>query len=434
MNKENSNKKRRNIWICMIAAVVCVCIAVVCILNFGGSNSYVLAAAVYPDDVDRSEAVTEAVFYSDDFKDYLKSTLPEMLDTSDGENAVYSPLNLYMALVMLSEITEGESRQQVLDLLGASDEESALDSAGALWRASYRDESELTCLPANSLWLRNGETGYDQETIDLLAKELYCSVFSGETGTEAYNKALRDWINKETKDLLKESADKLEMDANTVMTLVSTIYYKANWQSEFSAEGTETATFHGSSSDTECDFMHSYNSGVYYAGENFGAVTLALEGGDNMWLILPDEDSSAENVINSEDLYDMLCDGQEWENSKIAMIDLKIPKFDIMAETDLEESLPELGITDVFDPMVSDFSPIIDDSSDICVSDATHCARVKIDEEGIEAAAYTEIEINDTAMRPEDEEIEFILDRPFIFVITGADGTALFAGVVNNME
>ena len=36
-----------------------------------------------------------------------------------------------------------------------------------------------------------------------------------------------------------------------------------------------------------------------------------------------------------------------------------------------------------------------------------------------------------TALIEEPETVDFTLDRPFLFVITGIDGAPLFAGVVN---
>lgn len=65
------------------------------------------------------------------------------------------------------------------------------------------------------------------------------------------------------------------------------------------------------------------------------------------------------------------------------------------------------------------------------VSDIQHAARVAVDEEGVVAAAYTlamvEAQCGTTSDAP---EIDFILDRPFLFVITGSDNLPLFAGVV----
>ena len=55
---------------------------------------------------------------------------------------------------------------------------------------------------------------------------------------------------------------------------------------------------------------------------------------------------------------------------------------------------------------------------------------MRIDEEGVEAAAYTIMAICGAGMPPE-EEIDFVLDPPFLFVITSRDGLPLFAGIVN---
>ena len=56
---------------------------------------------------------------------------------------------------------------------------------------------------------------------------------------------------------------------------------------------------------------------------------------------------------------------------------------------------------------------------------------MKIDEDGCEAAAYTVLTKETTAMIEEPETVDFTLDRPFLFVLTGIDGAPLFAGVVN---
>ena len=70
------------------------------------------------------------------------------------------------------------------------------------------------------------------------------------------------------------------------------------------------------------------------------------------------------------------------------------------------------------------------DTDEIFLSQAKHAARVSIDEEGCTAAAYTVMAACGAAAPPE-EEIDFVLDRPFLFVITGPSGTPLFTGIVN---
>ena len=64
-----------------------------------------------------------------------------------------------------------------------------------------------------------------------------------------------------------------------------------------------------------------------------------------------------------------------------------------------------------------------------------HAARVTLDEEGCEAAAFTAIAVAETALPPQDlPTVEMNLNRPFAFLITGADGLPLFLGAVNTVK
>ncbi|NLB28630.1 MAG: serpin family protein, partial [Clostridiales bacterium] len=87
--------------------------------------------------------------------------------------------------------------------------------------------------------------------------------------------------------------------------------------------------------------------------------------------------------------------------------------------------------TDVFDFTISDFSPMTTDIDEVYVEKAEHAARVAVDEDGCIATAYTVMSADGGGMPPADE-VDFVLDRPFMFVITGVDGLPLFAGVVNH--
>ena len=120
----------------------------------------------------------------------------------------------------------------------------------------------------------------------------------------------------------------------------------------------------------------------------------------------------------------------ESAESKYMTIDLSVPKFDVSADTDLSGALRALGVTDVFDAGKADFSPLTDKADGIFLSQAKHAARVTIDEEGVVAAAYT-VMVACGAALPPDERIEFTLDRPFLFAVTGESGEILFAGIVN---
>ena len=353
-----------------------------------------------------------------------------LLAGSSGENRVCSPLNVYMALAMLAECTDGESRTQILDVLGEDDLEALRARAKALWYENNWDDGRVTSLLANSLWLKDG-VKYEQTTMDRLAADYFASSYSGEMGSEEYNEALRSWINKNTGDLLTEQAAGLSFDPQTVLALASTIYYRASWADKFDPSATTEDTFHAASGDVTCEFMHSSENGDVYYGDGFSAIGLPMEGSGTMWLLRPDEGKTAEDLLQSDEALSFLVANGGWSQTQYAKINLSLPKFDVASNLDLMDTLKTLGITDVLDAETADFSPVGLDES-LVLSKAEHAARVKIDEDGCEAAAYTVLTMETTAMIEEPETVEFTLDRPFLFVITGIDGAPLFAGVVNH--
>ena len=99
----------------------------------------------------------------------------------------------------------------------------------------------------------------------------------------------------------------------------------------------------------------------------------------------------------------------------------------------MKDALQTLGVNACFDPANADFSPLLADDVDAFISEVKHGARVTIDEEGVTAAAYTVMMLCGSAMPPSDE-IDFTVDRPFIFAITGESGIPLFIGVVRNIK
>ena len=415
-------RPRRAWYVSAVAALLVVVIAVALFKPGGGALA--IAEAAYheyerlPDGITTPEGCFEAL-------------TAQFLSDAGEENAVLSPVNIYMALAMLAELTDGESRGQLLELIGAQDIEAVREQAQAIWRACSMDVEEIQSVLASSVWLRD-DLGYVQETMDTLANTYYASSYRGEMGSGEINRAIQSWLNEQTRGLLEEQAATIETDPLTVLLLATTIYYSAQWTNEFREELNYTDVFHAPSGDVDAEYMYSGRFMEYYSGEGWGAVRLPLRGGNGMWFILADEGISVDALLENDEVMRLMSSG-EADGGEYARVYFSVPKFDIASQLDLTEGLMELGITDVFDPDVSDFTPMTTDTDGVFVSEATHAARVKIDEEGVEAAAFTVLDAP-TSMAPSDEEIYFTLDRPFLFAISSQDGLPLFAGVVNRPE
>jgi serine protease inhibitor len=354
----------------------------------------------------------------------------QLLCTNDSKNRVFSPINVYMALSVLAETAGEDSRQQILDALGESSIDTLRSRANILWNNLYRDDGKTAILLANSLWLRD-DTKYNEQTLKTLGDNYYASTFSGEMGSDKLNSALRDWMNSNTENFLSDQVEGVELDPAAVMTIVSTVYYKSKWDTEFNSAKNTQDLFHTNGGDKEVTFMNQSSTGNYYWSENFAAIKKLLNY-SGMWLVLPDEGVSPEQLLCDDSFWDMVQGGDSVER-KYLMVDLSLPKFDITDQTDLIDSLKALGVSDVFDMDRSNFSPLTEDWSDVWVDEIVHGARLKIDEKGAEGAAYVKISAPGAAPPP-DDRVEIRFDRPFVFVLTSNENFPLFVGIVHDPQ
>lgn len=436
----NPRKKNRRFWLSAVAAVL----AVIIFLNAGSIPGIIHAKAVSeapkPRILERSDQNYDAWRTQRQQREaaaaQAKAALNPFFSASAGiyladsgnENILYSPVNLYLGLSTAAEMAAGESRQQILEAFGIADIETLRAQASAVWETCYRDDNNK-CVLANSLWL-DRSLEYSQDVMDSIAHHYYASIYQADLGTASASRAIRTWLNNNTGGLLKSASDGVNLDPETVLALYSTIYFYSKWQDEFSAKNNTQDIFHAPDGDITATYMNKEKYHMYYYwGESYGAVSMGLKNGSYMWFILPDEDKTVDNVLSDGRFMDMIIGdrGEEGTDYKYMKVNLSVPKFDVSSQRDLKDGLKELGITDIFDPYCADFSDAV--SGPVFLTAANQAVRVKIDEEGVEAAAYIEFPGAGAAAPPE-EIIDFVLDRPFLFVITKSN-IPLFTGVVN---
>jgi len=276
-------------------------------LSFGNLTAYAVSEAKYPETVDYPD-IKSPNFYEEEtawenrrlelLKDYnsktmntddfFKNSLPVFLSGSKGENKVYSPLNMYFALGMLAEITDENSRNEILKALSVNDIEELRKTSNALFKANYYNDKRVKSILANSLWL-NDKVKFNKETLEKISDVYYASSYSGEMGSKEFDGAIATWINENTKNLLKNQTGDIKTTKYTIISLVSTIYFKACWTDKFNEIATEEQTFYAENDEYECDFMNMSRGGTVYYGKDFSSARLSLDGSGYMYFILPDK-------------------------------------------------------------------------------------------------------------------------------------------------
>ena len=427
---EAANKKKRVSmgWIGSVAAALAVVILGLAILR-----PFAAAKAVSQADYPKYEWKSRHDQMEDEMlelKDFFSQSMAQALSDST-ENQTFSPVNLYMALCLMAELSD--SNEQILELLNAGSREELRTQANLIWNATYLDKGNQTLL-ANSVWLDKG-LSYNEAVMDTLAEHYYTDVYKGNLQSARIGNEIKKWLNGNTGRMLKSDVDKIDVDPMTVLLLYSTVYYQAKWSSEFNKSMNTQGNFHAPGGDVDCTYMNKkLMQTYYYWAEDFGAISLGLKDGSRMWILLPDEGKTTDDVLSSDEMRRMLFEG--YGNSKYMLVNLSVPKYDIRASGDLKEDLQAMGVTDVFSPETADFSGTLyghkgfGDNFAPYFSAVNQATRVAIDEKGVTAASYIESP-GVGAAEPPEEIIDFIVDRPFVFVVTNRYDVPLFAGVVN---
>ena len=165
-------------------------------------------------------------------------------------------------------------------------------------------------------------------------------------------------------------------------------------------------------------------------GQQFTAVSKELQLDYKMWFIRPNDGVSLHNLIGSETVNKLLTTPAEMPLEEID-VSMSIPKFDITSKVDMKKAMNAMGIKSVFSETMTPFAEISNDPR-LYLSKANHAARVKINEDGVEAASYVEFGIACAGLPPEVKRMNFKLDRPFLFAITKNGKLPLYVGTVVN--
>ncbi|MBQ9036374.1 MAG: hypothetical protein IJ115_02825 [Erysipelotrichaceae bacterium] len=354
--------------------------------------------------------------------DFSLRLMKDILTTE--KNTVFSPLNIYFNLAALAGLAQGEAREEIINTLGVKEDSLVFDYQ-AIWNRFYVKSDRTTTQFANSIWL-NQSVDFNEDILKQESDYFYVPVFSGDMASEDYHKAFKSWLNDNTGELLGNHINEISISPATLMMLASTVYHTNRWQFEFEKEKTALEVFHGSEQDVKVEMMHKAASILYHEGSNFTSCMDIFGDGGSFAIIMPNEGVSVAELMESSEVGELICSpGTIFDPARV---ELSLPKFDTDSKLRLEETLPRLGITSVFDSEKKPFGELTETA--MAVDQIEHACRVVVDEEGIKAAAYT---VDMMYGGPGPQEItKMVVDRPFIF-IEYMGNTIMFCGVINQL-
>ncbi len=353
-------------------------------------------------------------------------------ELNKDENIVLSPLSLNMALAMVWNGADRDTRQGIQKAMGMqnySPEEVNSYFLDLRQKLTTADPDVKLSL-ANSIWYNNG---FPVKPDFVTVNKNYYNAEVNEIDFHSPNapEQINQWCSDNTNGLIKEMIKKIP--DNVVMYLINALYFKGFWTDScaFDPERTHQAYFNKENGERILvNMMMQYGNDLdYYSDNRLEMISLPYgNGAYSMIFILPKGDFG-------EMLLQLKQSGY-WQNClsslKPEKVHLYIPKFKVEYEPnpDLNKILIELGMERAFDPRFADFSGISDVK--LSISSVRQKTYIEVDEKGTEAAAVTVIGM-ETSSIPSNPV--FRADHPFLFVIQeNTTGTALFMGKIGNPE
>ena len=381
----------------------------------------IIDPVVPPTTMELTRGEVELVNQSNAFAFNLFSKAQDVL-----KSQILSPISITYALGMLNNGADGETLAQINKVLGF--EKTGADSINAFCYKMLNMAPALDPLTkvmiANNIYVNQNYT----LNPDFVQKAYVFYNAAPETRNFKDGKTLdviNQWASDHTEQMIKNVLNEKEFNPDAVSYLLNAIYFKSAWTLKFDKDETVDEEFNHAGNTKDLimrPMMH--KTAVYNYGESDDYQALRLPYGNEsfaMTVLLPKKNT---NVVPK------VPTAEEWESLNRRMVgktvDVKLPRVETDTDIDLRSIMIALGMPDAFDDKKANFRYFC--NTDVYIGLMKQVAKIKLDEEGTEAAAVTVIGV-EYSLGPDTEEpkiINFHANHPFLYVISEQKTGAIF--------
>ena len=361
-----------------------------------------------------------------------------------GKSFIYSPLSITYVLGMVNDAATGLTEKELEETLGFHEGgiQAVNDYCKKLIDGLPKVDDKVTLNIANAIFLNKSFTLKPQFTQDM---QTYYEAKAEALDFKAPETLghINGWCSEKTNGMIPTILD--EIDPAIISYLLNAIYFKADWASKFDPQNTkdETFTTENGNSNTQMPMMHQKVLINYMKNNTYSAIEMPYGNGLwNMVVMMPEEGMTTNDIIDHLKMfgvYPMLYDDIDGSLASWVFgpyeVDLKLPRYETSSDTDdLEDGLiglmKKMGIKRAFDDALAEIPNMCE--LPVYIDIMRQKAKIKVNEEGSEAAAVTVAGVTNKSMGSEPKEYPkttFHANRPFVYVIReNSSDVILFVG------
>lgn len=348
------------------------------------------------------------------------------------ESQLLSPLSITYAMGMINNgaTATSKTRKEINNVLGFGD--AGADAINAFCRKLITEtvslDEETKVMISNNIYV-NSRSGCTlmPDFVEKVANYYDVSPETRDFNDGQTLDVINKWASDHTMGMIPQVLEAINPDA--ISYLLNAVYFKGMWTLKFDKKYTYTVGFDGNKATAEMMCLaEGYNCFDYSENDTYQSVVLPYgNGAYQMTVFLPRQDKTIDDVLD-------VMNGETWASEKrnLYLVDLQLPRFETTTDMKINDIMSNLGMPNAFmnGEGFDDFCYEGDDISNnrTCwISTMKHTAKIKLDEEGTEAAAVTIIE--KTGSVTELSYRNFLANRPFLYVISEhSTGTIFFIG------
>ncbi len=355
----------------------------------------------------------------------------------NDHNPVLSPVSAYLALSMAGSGADGATKDEFYNVLGNDLMSLSDDMMNRYCVAGDRMDLSI----ANSVWIDDQFIVNDlwiESVESLMDAEIFQTVLS----TEQTMNQINGWIDAKTSGLIENMLTE-PLDLQTRLALFNTVYFKGKWEVPFEPQNTHKEDFYlqkGQEHTAQVDMMNLYLTELAYISNDFveGVILPYQKNGDGSgthlaFVALKPTETDVIREVYSKMTKEVITD--ILDSSQTQIVNLKLPRFEVIYDKELNKSLINMGLTECFDEEKANFDQLGKTKNQdlLYINLVRQKAKITVDEEGTEAAAATEVLMMDRGGMVVSEIKDLYFNEPFIYMIIDLETELpLFIGVLDS--
>jgi len=351
-------------------------------------------------------------------------------------NLFLSPYSISSALTMTYAGARGRTADEMAatlkfpaDWLPQADR---IHAAFAHLNADFGAEGkpyELTV--ANALWGQKGY-GFLKDFLGLTERHYGAGLHEVDfaRNTEGARKTINAWVEKKTRDKIKDLIPMGGVQPLTRLVLTNAIYFNGTWEYQFEKKRTKDADFFVTAAEKVT--VPTMNQTKHFRHADCGTfqmLEMPYKGRELAMVVLLPKQKGGLAALEASLSAKMLA--ERIAALKHERVRVYLPRFTMTWRVLLARVLKTMGMPLAFNASKADFTTMNGGKEPLWIDEVIHKAFVDVNEEGTEAAAATAVMMVGAAAP--SEPAVFRANHPFLFLIRDTrSGAILFLGRVVN--